>query len=124
MRDEVTTDWRMKMEITNTQIHAAIIDEKLSFSMNYAIDDSFMIQLGEDGKFSIPTGNEASWNDAAKQDAAFEQYDANELAKELGLPTELSDIYECYSPDFYGDNDAKELINEMISANESKAYDC
>ena len=85
----------MKFEITDIQLfdycdYEQINDEgdcekKYSFSANIAINNTFMIQLGTDGEFSIPTSEEARWNDARMQDLMFEEQDADDIAGSLNV---------------------------------------
>lgn len=70
------------MEITDSQIW----DMGDTFSANFAIDDRWLIQLGDDGRFAIPRGEEAFWSTEEAQDAACEEFDAAEVADLLEIP--------------------------------------
>jgi hypothetical protein len=87
----------MNGEVTDVQLFGC----GDSFSANFAINNEFMIQLGTDGEWSIPSSNEASWSDEDKQDYAAESYTAQGVADNLGLPTELDEIKEQFAPAWY-----------------------
>lgn len=76
------------LKVTETQffpLNDEETGELTEWSANIAINDSWMIQRGTDGAYSIPHAALAAWNDDEKQQAASEKYDAAELAKELKL---------------------------------------
>jgi len=85
------------MNITDVQVFQA----GTAFSVNFAIDGSWMIQLGTDGRFSIPKAAEAAWSDDLDQDRAARQYDAKEIAELLDLPVELDRIDETFTPEYF-----------------------
>ncbi|EOW3941378.1 TPA: hypothetical protein ACF39K_003949 [Vibrio parahaemolyticus] len=75
------------LEVTDVQVFAGA-------SANVAINDSFMIQLGSYGKWSIPSSYEASWDDDSEQDSACETYNADEIAERLDLVADIEWLRE------------------------------
>ncbi len=53
-------------------------------SVDFIIDDRFMLQLGTDGEFSIPRALNAVWDDEEAQDQAADTLDAENVAEESG----------------------------------------
>ena len=94
-----------KYKVTDVQIFAyGMYEEDLGWGVNYAINNSFMIQYGEQSdSFSIPALDEASWNNKEEQDLAAQNILANDLAQELNLPKNLYEICETFTPDWLGD---------------------
>ncbi len=83
------------MEITDIQIwqpKAPNGERHSEFSANIAIDDTWMIQLGTTGEFSIPGGHLAAWKDEDAQDQACDTYDPDEIAQELRIPTTVEGL--------------------------------
>ncbi len=83
------------MQITDIQIFAQPRhgdEEEQRFSANVAVDNKWLIQLGDTGEFSIPESNLAAWQDEEDQDYACENYDPDEIAKELKIPTDLESL--------------------------------
>ena len=79
------------MKITQIQVFN---HDGQDFSANIAIDDKFMIQLGTDGEFSIPSSNEAVWSSDGEQDFAKENYDAGEIVSLLEIPNTEKELRE------------------------------
>lgn len=71
------------------------------FSANFAIDNKFMIQLGTDGEFSLPSSNEAAWDNDDDQDFAYSSFKVEDIVEKFSLPTSLEEIEEQFVPDYY-----------------------
>lgn len=61
----------------------------IEYSANVAINDQFMIQLGTDGKWSIPHPDEACWKDEDAQGNAYESLDVDNLVELLSPRKEV-----------------------------------
>ena len=96
--------------VTDTQLFVWTDEDELGFSINYVINNDFLIQLDSEGEFTIPASDEATWNNAESQDDAAEKFCAAELAEELELPTDTSDLLEQFAPEIYGESSAKEML--------------
>jgi hypothetical protein len=100
-------------QVTDVQIFVhGMYEENLSWGVNFAINNDFMIQF-DSGNFSIPSGDEASWNDADKQTEACAVIDADDLARELDLPTTITELCEKFVPDWFGDEAQIERFKKM-----------
>lgn len=64
------------------------------YSADFAVNDAFMLQLGTDKEFSIPTARNRCWRSEELQDAAHETMDADELAEQLKLPTDYNALVD------------------------------
>jgi len=71
------------MQITEIQIFK--YEDELC-SANIIIDDLFMIQLGNDGKFSIPLPNDSFWIDEDIQEQACAEFNVDEIVETLNIP--------------------------------------
>lgn len=105
----------LDLGLTDTQLYAYIdLDERgrtLRYNVNFAINDSFIIQYDSiSGEFSIPDSAQACWDGDTFQDVAHNSFDAHELASVLGLPKDLKNIL-ALGCDLYGHSAAKELFN-------------
>jgi hypothetical protein len=65
------------MRVTDSTIHKG-------GSVDFIVDDRFMLQLGEDGQFSIPAALNAYWRDEDAQDDAADTLDAEDVAEQSG----------------------------------------
>lgn len=89
------------------------LEKKICFSVNYVINDLFMIQYDPADGFSIPSSETAKWCDSKIQDLASESLDADELAKKLNLQTSLDVIYELsLKSNIFGDDETAESTND------------
>lgn len=81
-------------KVTETQLHAYydVENDTIGYSINYAINDEFMIQFDPTEGFTIPDSGAACWNDDKNQDQAGLIFDADELAIKLGLSDNLDDF--------------------------------
>jgi hypothetical protein len=99
----------------NVQTGEFTFEKKLIWSVNYGINDDFMIQYDPKYGFAIPSGNEASWNGVEAQNKACNKFDADDLARKIGLETEISEIAKSVY-DFYGDDEAQAFIIETFGS--------
>ncbi len=96
------------MKITEIQIfdYSHIHDcDHGEFSANIIIDNKWVLQIGTDGRFSIPSPEEACCEWEEDQEGAQKNYSADEIAEKLEIPTTLegleryqADIEELTSP--------------------------
>ena len=92
------------LEVTDIQVLARVETQEyaelqyrdvFSHDINYAINDSFLIQYASNtDKFSIPHSDEQAWNAEKKQDDAYNKLDAGVIANILKLPRTLENLYE------------------------------
>ncbi len=108
-------DKQKQFKVTDVQIYVYGIHEKdASFGVNFAINNNFMIQYdAEKCQWSVPTGEEACWNDEDMQSEASGVINAEDLALELDLPTTITAICEQYVPDWYGEDAQIERLKQQ-----------
>ena len=81
----MTNEIEKKLTITDVLVWCYTDDDgAIEVYANVAINDSWLLQLGTDGSWSIPFSGEAAWDDNDTQDRAAEQYNANDVAKRVG----------------------------------------
>ena len=80
------------MKIEKVQIFNYPEDEMFeeSYSANIFVSDGFVLQIGTDGKFSIPFGRECSSTTEEAQDNANEEFCEDFIALSLGLSEGMS----------------------------------
>jgi len=98
------TDIQVWVE-TETEEYAELqYRDVFSHSINYAINDSFLIQYdsGTD-RFYIPPSDEQTWNSDKKQDEAYNKLNAGVIANILKLPRTLENLFKEHEnmPEFY-----------------------
>jgi hypothetical protein len=109
----------MNFKITDLQIFNMADDESAedNFSANIAVNDAFMIQLGTDGEYSIPSSNLAAWLENDVQDQAAEDYEIDDLVEALGLPASptISELIRAcgIAPDPHVNTGIERIINKM-----------
>ena len=109
---------QFNFDLTDTQIWLSEIphQEDFEFTLNFAINNEFMIQFnGSD--FSIPHASEVCWNNDVIQNIAHYSIDSDELVKKLGLDEvedmSIKEIKEKLSPDPYGDSKLVEAFKKL-----------
>lgn len=103
------------LEVTDVQIYVYGMNgyEDAGYGVNYAINDSFMIQYDAgSGDFSISHPSEAKWNDEGAQEEAHHIFDADKLAKKLKLPKTIKKLCDRFVPDWYGDEKQIEFLKK------------
>lgn len=84
--------------------------------VNFAINDSFLLQYEPEFGFTIPHCSEMFWHSEEVQEKAFDTLSGEKLAEKLELPTTLTQLDDDYAIDLYPFDRARDLLDKMIEA--------
>lgn len=66
------------------------------FSANIVINNLFIVQLGSDGHFDIPTSDECFWGSEDIQDHAVKNYILDDIIEQTGIRNDREYLIENY----------------------------
>ena len=103
-----------QVEITPWVVHSGA-KESLAWSVNYPINQLFMLTFGYKDGFYIPGSVDVNCSNRCVQEFARLAISARELAQELELPITIPEIYKKYDPVFIcGDHYEELMIQKVI----------